>query len=303
MTRIFPVAVKRSAVAVRLAKSFYDLRNRKLEKVIFTATTGRSGTDSLSEVFKSVPSCHAVHEPYPVMNDEWLRSATFDDIDLTDQFYRKVKSIYIRRSALGARYYFESNHQFIKTFIAPAIRDFGSRLEVVHLVRPALQVATSIYRLRDWPGTEIGNAWWLDYRAPTNRIRISSLLESDREFSHPFYRALWYWYETEARITYWRLIFPKTKFHYFETNWINDLTRVSNLMESLGIKCELNKLSAIVGVRKNDIVKRNGKKFFDLAVAEVMHERFRALLEEKGYLASVHSESSLRDDVGIAGCP
>ena len=58
-----------------------------------------------------------------------------------------------------------------------------------------------------------------------------------------------------------------------------------------------------MGVRKNDIVKRNGKKFFDLAVAEVMHERFRALLEEKGYLASVHSESSLRDDVGIAGCP
>lgn len=283
MTRFIPVALKRNAVAARLAKLFYDLKNRKLEKVIFTATTGRSGTDSLSEIFRAVPLCRSFHEPYPVMNSEWLREATFGDMELVDRFYNQVKSIYIRRAALGARYYFESNHLFIKTFIGPAIRDFGSRLEIVHLVRPALQVAISIYRLMDWPGTDVGNAWWLDYRAPTNHIRISPFLESHKEFVHPFYKALWYWYETEARIAHWKCELPQTRFHYFETDWINDGARVDNLMSSLGVEYNLDQLLRVVGVRKNDIVKRTGKNGIEIGVAEAMHERFRAFLVENGY--------------------
>jgi hypothetical protein len=61
---------------------------------------------------------------------------------------------------------------------------------VIHRVRPALEVATSIYRVHRQPGTESGNRWLLDYRAPLNRIQIADVLEAG-EFSHPFYKGLW----------------------------------------------------------------------------------------------------------------
>lgn len=290
MMRWVPRAIKRNAITVRATQSYYDLRNWKLNKVIFTATTGRSGTTSLWKIFSAVPGCRAFHEPYPILNQEWLRTASYGGIQEVDRYYQQIKSIYIRRNAVGARYYFEANHLFAKTFIRPAILDFGSKLEVVHLVRPALEVAVSIYRLRDWPGTEDGNTWWLDYRAPANRIKISELLDSDKEFSHPFYKALWYWYEMEARIAHWKKVFPETKFHYFETRWINEPERVMELLDNLRVTYDATKLSQVVGVKANDIVKRKGKDIFDLELACTMHERFQEMLREKNFL---HHSGSL----------
>ena len=47
-----------------------ELKNFRgpLEKLIFTATTGRSGTLSLAKLFAKVPGCRSVHEGHPVMN-------------------------------------------------------------------------------------------------------------------------------------------------------------------------------------------------------------------------------------------
>ena len=45
----------------------------------------------------------------------------------------------------------------------------------------------SIYRLQHQPGALPWNRWFLDHRAPLNRIRIADALD-DGEFSHPFTR-------------------------------------------------------------------------------------------------------------------
>jgi len=50
------------------------------------------------------------------------------------------------------------------------------------------------------PGTAPGNDWYIDWRAPTNRIQVPDLLKKGGPFDHDFYRCLWYWYEIEARI-------------------------------------------------------------------------------------------------------
>jgi hypothetical protein len=203
--------LKHNRVVAGMALRMLRMRTRGLQKLIFTATTGRSGTLTLTRLFAAVPGCRADHEAHPVMNGSVLRAATYGDTTLADRVYDRVKAVNIRRAAVGYRYYFEASHLFIKTFADNAVADFGERVAVVHLVRPAVEVASSIYHLGNYPGTEAGNYWWLDFKAPTNLLAMAHILESDPEFSHPFYKALWYWYEIEARTAAWRTRMPAVK--------------------------------------------------------------------------------------------
>ena len=271
-------ALKYSAPAAAAARCYYALRTRTAERFIFTATTGRSGTLTLTRIFAGIPGCCALHEPYPVMNDEVLRAASYGDSDALDRFYR-AKSINILRAAAGCRYYVEANHLFIKSFVAHAAREFGNRLAVIHLVRPVLEVATSIYRLHRQPGTESGNRWWLDYRAPLNRIRIADALE-DGEFSHPFYKGLWYWFEIETRVREWQQRLPGVPFVRFETDWFNQPQRLLTLVTDLGIVADRRQIESLVGVKEHT---REHMKIAPLQVDEAQwrFEHFVALLQRR----------------------
>jgi hypothetical protein len=264
-----------AGAALRLLK----LRTRKLERAIFTATTGRSGTLSLSSIFSAVRGCISLHEAYPVMNGTVLKAASYGDTALVNKVYRRIKSVNIRRAAIGYRYYFEANHLFIKTFAENAVDDFGDRIAVVHLVRPAVEVATSIYSLQDYPGTKRGNYWWLDYRAPTNRISIADLLESDPEFSHPYYKALWYWHEVEARIEAFRLKMPTVRFVRFQTEWLNDALRMCDLLDDLGVEYDTAVIAEMIGLKEHTKDDQKIGSALPTDVAEQMAGRFRKLLE------------------------
>jgi hypothetical protein len=267
-------------VVAGLALGMLRLRTRTVEKLIFTATTGRSGTLTLTKLFAAIPGCRAEHEAAPIMNGPVLRAAMYGDAALVNRVYRRVKSVNIRRAAVGHRYYFESNHLFIKTFAHNAVADFGDRLAVVHLVRPAVDVANSIYQLRDYPSTKNGDYWWLDFRAPTNLLVMADVLESDPEFSHPFYKALWYWYELEARIAAWRTRNPTVPVIYFETQWLNELERVCGLFDGLGLKYDKALLQPVVGSKENT---REHQKVGALPPQEAvqMAARFLQLLKER----------------------
>ena len=243
--------LKHNPVVAALASQVLKVRTRGLEKLIFTATTGRSGTLTLAKLFNAVPGCIAVHEGHPIMNGSILRAATYGDHALVHRTYRQVKAVNILRAAAGHRYYLEANHLFIKTFIQYAAEDFGERLAIIHLVRPAIEVAMSIYCLGDQPGTERGNYWWLDYRAPSNLIPMADVLDSPTAFSHPFYKALWYWYEVEARIAAWQARMPTLKFVRFETRWFNDVEKAFKLLDELDIRYERAPIEAVIGTREH----------------------------------------------------
>jgi hypothetical protein len=272
-------AFKNHPLVSALALRMFTLRTRGLEKLVFTATTGRSGTLTLAKIFSAVPGCAAVHEAHPVMNGPVLAAASYGDQALVDEVYRRVKAVNIRRAAIGHRYYMEANHLFIKTFARNALEDFDGRLAVIHLVRPAVEVASSIYRLDDCPGSEMGNKWWLDHRAPTNLLAIAGILDSDAEFAHPFYRALWYWHEVEARIAQWRARFPTVQCIRFETQWLNDANKVCELLDGLGIPYERPLIEAKVGLKEH--TKDHIKTGVVLAAGQAreMAARFSALLE------------------------
>jgi hypothetical protein len=272
-------ALRHNPLVAELALQLLKLRTGSLEQLIFTATTGRSGTLTLTQLFAAVPGCRAVHEAHPVMHGSVLQAASNADTALVDRVYRRVKSVNIRRAAVGYRYYFEANHLFIKTFADQAVADFGRRITVVHLVRPAVEVANSIYQLVDYPGTERGNYWWLDFKAPTNLLAMADVLESDPEFSHPFYKALWYWHEVEARISAWRARTPAVRVIDFETGWLNDLDRVYGLMDGLGLQYDRDRLAPLVGARVHTKAHQKVGGALPVEEAEQKAARFEQLLE------------------------
>jgi hypothetical protein len=269
---------KHNPIVAALALQMLKLRTRGLEKLIFTATTGRSGTLTLAKMFSAVPGCIAVHESHPVMHGSVLKAASYGDDALVNRVYAQVKSVNIRRAAAGHRYYVEANHLFIKTFIQNAHEDFGERMAVIHLVRPAVEVATSIYCLGDYPGTERGNYWWLEYQAPTNLIPIAEILDSSAEFSHPFYKALWYWHEVEARISLWRARLPMLEFVRFETDWFNDSNKVFELFDALGIRYERPPIEAVIGNREHTKAHQKIEVALPAGQAREMASRFAELL-------------------------
>jgi hypothetical protein len=278
---MFPDWLKRSDFAVALARKYFQYRSRNLQKVIFTATTGRSGTKSLAKLFSMVPECVAFHEPYPIMNGPVLKAANYGDHATVDRVYRQVKSVNILRSAVGYRYYVESNHLFVKTFFRNAVEEFGARIAVIHLVRSPVEVAMSIYCLDEPSGTENADYWWLDHRAPTNVVQIADALDSD-VWSHPFYKALWYWYEVESRFDVWRSKYPALEVVRFETDWINERPRVLRLLEDLGIPSQRVRAESLVSPKTHERAHHKSLAPFPLEEAERMHIQFQTLLAERG---------------------
>ncbi|MGR8981774.1 MAG: sulfotransferase domain-containing protein [Gammaproteobacteria bacterium] len=271
------MTIKHNRLTGYLANRYYDVRTRDLKKVIFTATTGRSGTATLQKIFETIPCCKSVHEPYPIMNDAVLKAASSGDQKYVTDFYWRRKSVNIRRAAIGNSYYLEANHLFIKTFISEAVRDFGSRVAVIHLVRDPVDVAKSLYQLGDF-AAETRTAWWLDHRASSNRIPIADILDCDAEFSHLFYKGLWYWFEIEARIAEWRKRLPEVQFIRFETEWFNEKKKICELLEKLGVEYQEALLEVVVGARENTRVEL--KESDDIAAdrAKLMLKLFKEML-------------------------
>src|SRR5450755_1574990 len=100
---------KHNRVVAASARLGLRLMTRRLEKVVFTATTGRSGTKALAMFLSSVRDCIALHEPYPIMCGPVQRAATYGNTALVDKVYWRIKSINIVRAAVGSRYYVEAN--------------------------------------------------------------------------------------------------------------------------------------------------------------------------------------------------
>ena len=270
--------LKHNAVVAGAARLGSWALNRNLERVIFTATTGRSGTWTLARLFASVPSCRSLHEPWPPMAGTVLRAASHGDAMYVRKAFRRIKAVNILRAAAGHRYYFEANHCFIKTFAKLAAEEFGDRIAVVHLVRPAIEVAMSIFQLGEEPGTEVGNTWWLDYRAPSNLVRIADLLDSDRSLAHPFYKALWYWHEIEARVAVLRATLPWLKIVRFETDELDDRENVLRLFADLGVACDDRWIKPVIGRRFNRRDEQKQMPSLPLEQAEYMLLRFRETL-------------------------
>lgn len=285
MLKHYP-SLKYNPVTVGLTKLVLDLKNRSLESVIFVATTGRSGSETLHKVFSSIGQCASTHEPYPIMNNDLMILRNEGDDTLAQNTYNAIKSVNIRRAALGKKYYIETNHMFIKSFIDYAAKDFPDKLKVIHLYRNPVDVALSILSLNNYPncypGTETGNNWYLDYHAAENLIKITDILDNNADFSHTFYKCLWYWFEIEARVKFWKEKLPHIPFYDFNIANLKKEDKFISLLNQLNLEFDVQKIKNTLNTKSNrkTLHKTNS---LDRDSAIMMKEQFEKILVDNGY--------------------
>lgn len=271
--------IKHSLLVASTYDALLSLRCRRVQAYVFVATTGRSGSESLSAMLKAVRGSVCYHEPYPVMYNDCPPGV--DAQRYCHERFQRIKRINIKRAAIGHRYYVETNHQFAKRFLPEAVACFGNKIRIIHLVRDAAQVAASFYAVGSVPGvTDQGKLYLLDPLANDNRIQIGDLLSSDAELGHDFYKCLWYWYEMEVRIREWKRLYPHVNWVRIETRELNDTEAMRDALDRLGLGADPQELGAVVGLRLNS---KTEQKTRALAMTECrdMQERFLHRVTER----------------------
>ena len=258
MKKILNEIIKHNPVSEYLYNSYLDNKNASVDAYIFVACTGRSGSLSMTEIFKAVEGCASHHEPSPKMLSK--SELTNNKKEFYHRKFHKLKKVYIKRAASGYKYYFESNHLFIKNFIEPAIEYFGDKIKIIHLVRDPLSVAKSLYKLNHIPGkTDISTYYYLDPMADDNLIDIRYLMKEDSEFTHEFYNCLWYFYEIEARIEEAKKRHPDSFYFKIRTKELNNIEVLADMFNALKVPVDIQKLKGVVGttmnVRKEEKIK------------------------------------------------
>lgn len=208
---------------------------KDVERFIFCATTGRSGTKTLCAVLAAGQDVVAAHEPFPAMNSHVLLAAAAGRRRRVRLAWSRLKLPTILRNARRHRIYAETNHQFVKVFAELAHQEFGPRLSVIHLVRHRLAVAQSMLELGHVPGTPAASRWVLDPVAPTNIVPFS--IAAERGLTHPLYRCLWYCLETEARAeALRRTLSPTSSWVDIDVESLNTTEGLQRLDEALDLR-------------------------------------------------------------------
>lgn len=231
-----------------------SLHCKEVESYVFVATTGRSGSNTLGRIFETVRDGISIHEKYPALynvSGENSLKTSYSFVENNKKKFNQKKLINIKRLAVGKHHYMESNHMFIKNFYRESINAFDKKIKVVHLRRDPLLVATSFLQINSIPGkSKRGQKYLLDPNREDNIIKISDLFLTDK-FRNDFYRCLWYCYEIEARINQMKNEYPNIILYKIDTNELNSLDKVVDMLNFFKMEYDMLKLKEIIGKRYN----------------------------------------------------
>jgi len=270
--------IKYNRYIAHIYNAYLSFRTRHIKQYIFVATTGRSGSTSLTNLFNEIEGCASYHEPYPVMHRDPDSEASGNPTLLG---LRKI--VNIKRSSIGYDYYVETNHQFIKGFYADVFHKLPhDKISVICLKRAAIRSALSFYSIGSIPGvTENGKTWLLDPENPDNVINIYTEDDTPPFLQSDFIKCLWYVYETYARTHKIRALNPDIRWVDMQTDELNSLDGVTRLLEQLGIPCDSKNIGRLIGIKANlKLDKKNGT--IDLTEATAMKSQFDKYLIDCG---------------------
>jgi len=272
-------ALKYSSPVVAIYERLLNIRCRNVEAYIFVAATGRCGSKSLTAILNAADNAATFHESYPIMYSDYPEGA--DKKAYFDRIFYRSKIINIKRDAAGHRYYADTNHQFVKNYFTQSVDYFGDKLRVIHLFRDPVKTALSHYSIGTIPGkTSTGKLYNLDPAHDDNLIQINDLLTGDETFAHDFYRCLWYWYETEARVKKYKAEFPDVLWAELATEELNDRNALVRMFNQLRITFDPERLDQLAGARENTQQIR-GKKAAVLPEAGEMSDLLLDKMEER----------------------
>ena len=167
------------------------------KRLIFTVTTGRSGTAYLSSIFGYARKTHSFHEPAPefVQILRQVQSGTGDARSFLMQ--KKLPVI----AADSAPVYVETSHLTCKGFLEPLL-ELGIVPDLIIHRRPPRDVALSMFRMGTIPGrSDKGLLFYLSPQDP------GVLAMKDWEHLHDYQLCYWYCLEIERRARQYKELF------------------------------------------------------------------------------------------------
>ncbi len=123
------------------------LQGLRQKRIIFTVTTGRSGTAYLATLFQYLRGVDAFHEPEPEFYEVLRRAQKEPRTALRFMAEKKLPAI----AATPSSIYVETSHLFCKGFLEPTLK-LGVVPDLVIHSRPHRQVAISLYKMGTIPG-------------------------------------------------------------------------------------------------------------------------------------------------------
>ena len=158
--------------------------------LVFTVTSGRSGTLYLTELLKAIPGVSSHHEPEPDFSQA-MRRIQMDPF-IAYPFWLQIKLPEILKAP--ERVYVETSHLFCKGFLEPLLR-MGLRPSLVFLRRPPREVAWSFLLRSTIPGrTTTGTQHLLEPRD----LNVVPLINWQSASNYQ----LCYWYALEMERRY-----------------------------------------------------------------------------------------------------
>lgn len=243
-------AIKYNAMTQWLLKPWVARQISSKSGFIFTVSTGRSGTNTLANIFECGENLYAAHEDHPILNGELMvKYNQLNALPVNNEFFRRKLPKLLWRSR-GKKFYFESNHMFVKSFEEAARSAFGDKLSIVYLERDPFLVAASMYQRGDIPDSPVGLKWYLDPRAERNLIKVEGVLDQV-EFQDDFYKCLWYCFEIKARFLKLMKDYPGVSCFRLKTDSLNDVDKVKEMFDYFNISYDEARLKEVVGVKAN----------------------------------------------------
>ena len=191
------------------------------KRLIFTVTTGRSGTSFLSYQLSHLKKVDVFHEPEPRFNLHFHKA--IQNNQYAKRFLGDVKLQFI--SKLPHSIYIESSHFFCKGFFEPLI-EMGYVPDLILLSRDRIKVAKSLYELDTIPGDS------KDYLYASEFQFVDTSSWSD---CHDFQKCLLYCDEITARQREYSKIVKNNggKVVYIQTKDLNNRKKLARLIKEL----------------------------------------------------------------------
>ncbi len=163
------------------------------KRLIFTLTTGRSGTAFLAAVLSVFPGVMSLHEPEPKFS-HWMRHVQTQP-EIAWYFWGLHKLPFIARQS--ASIYIETSHLFGKGFIEPLFH-WQIPFDVIVLRRNRRDVARSLFQLNTIPARSRDGFIFLVSPLDPVMLPLPAL-----QIMNDYQLCYWYTLEMEARAKYY----------------------------------------------------------------------------------------------------
>lgn len=257
---------------------------RMIKSLIFTATTGRSGSVYLENLInENAINAFAEHEPHiidPDLSSYWFYKNSEKELYnlslkklqrlkkgenffilqkyLINKIPSKYRKIIRKRIPLlpTKEIYVEVDNLFLKSFGSTLYKLFPS-MKLIHLTRDPLEVARSIQIRKSYPNKEKPYYLWPEWKK--NELILKSKLLNKL---NTFQLALWYWFEMELRYSKFIENNNIKKIYEVDIKDLNNPKRVKEMFDFFNIT--YNKINIDVPKHKGPIKSKINEYYINL---------------------------------------